>query len=185
MLRRRLLASGFAMLAAVLVLHTGTSFAGRKSSRGACAAARTVPVDAKTRRWADRAVLCLVNRSRRAHGLRPVRRSRALRRAAARHGIDMVRNKYFSHTGRDGGTIGTRVRRTGYARMHRVTAVSETLAWAPLGSPTTLVRALLSSPGHRSIVLDPAQRHVGVGLVRGAPIARDGTAATLVLAFGV
>jgi uncharacterized protein YkwD len=185
MLRRRLLVSSFALLTAVIVLHTGTSFAGRKGSRGACAGARTVPVDAKSQRRTARAVLCLVNRSRRAYGLQRVRRSGALRLAAARHGIDMVRNKYFSHVGRDGGTIGTRVRRTGYLRMHRVVAVSETLAWAPLGSATTLVRALLHSPGHRSIVLDPAQRHIGIGLVRGAPIAGAGTAATLVLAFGV
>ncbi len=184
MLRGRIFASSFALLATLFMLNTGPSFAGRKGARG-CAGTRTVPVDAPTRRQASRAVLCLVNRVRANRRMPSLRRSRPLRLAAAGHGVDMVRRRYFSHVSLDGGTIGTRVRRTGYVRMHRVVAVSETLAWAPQGSASTLVRALMASPSHRGIILDRRQRHIGVGLVLGAPVNGAGTASTLVLAFGM
>ncbi len=183
MLRGRIFASSFALLATLLMLNVGPSFAGRKAARG-CAGTRTVPVDAPTRRQASRAVLCLVNRVRANSRMRSLRGSRPLRRAAASHGVDMVRRKYFSHVGLDGGTIGTRVRRMGYTRMHRVVSVNETLVWAPQGSAGTLVQALMGSPTHRDILLDRRQRHIGVGLVLGAPVTSAGTASTLVLAFG-
>jgi len=47
-----------------------------------------------------------------------------------------------------------------------------------------LVRALMRSRGHRSVLLDRRQRHIGVGLVLGAPVPGAGQGSTLVLAFG-
>jgi uncharacterized protein YkwD len=185
MLRRRLFASNDMMLAAVLVLHVGVSFAGRRSARGACAGAATVPVDDATRRQATRAVVCLVNQVRGRYGMRAVRLSPALRRAALRHSVEMVSAKSFSHVGPAGDTFGARVAHTGYLRAHPNRLLTEALAWGSRASAATLVQQLLHSAPHRQIVLDPGARNVGIGLTLGAPVA--GVAApssTLALAFG-
>ena len=99
MLRRGPFAAIIAMLAGVLVLHVGVGVANRKSGRGACTGATTVPVDENTRREATVAVLCLVNRFRAGHGLRRVHPSIGLTVAALQHSNDMVQRRYFSHDG--------------------------------------------------------------------------------------
>ena len=184
MLRRWSFAGIIAMLAGVLVLHVGVSMASRKS-KGACAGANTVPVDDATRRQATVAVLCLVNRLRARHRMRPVRASFGLTVAALQHSGDMVQRRYFSHDGPGGDTLDTRARRSGYIRMHRRFAISEAIAWGMRATPRSLVRTLKNSPPHREILLDRDQHDVGIGLSIGAPVTGVQTSsATLVLAFG-
>ena len=185
MLRRRSFTGIIAMLTGVLAMHVGVSLANRKSSRSACAGARTVPVDEATRRQATVAVLCLVNRLRARHRLRRVHFSFGLTVAALQHSGDMVRRTYFSHDGPDGDTPSARARRSGYIRPHRSFALSEAMAWGEDITPAGLVRTLRLSPPHREILLDRDQRDIGIGLSLGAPVSGVSTSSsTLVLAFG-
>ena len=183
MLRRGSFAGMVAVLAGVLVLHVGVSTASRKS-RGACAGANTVPVDEATRRQATGAVLCLVNLLRERYGMRRVRVSMDLTVAALQHSGDMVRRTYFSHDAPDQ-SFAVRMSRTGYARAHRRCTLSEAMAWSTNATARRLVRMLRRSPEHREILLNPAQRDIGIGLTLGAPVRDEQTTSgTLVLAFG-
>src|SRR5262245_13821648 len=65
---------------------------------------------------ATHATLCLINRQRRAHGLRRLRLDRKLSRAARGHAADMVRRHYFDHNSRSGASFDARIRRTGWTR---------------------------------------------------------------------
>lgn len=181
MMRRRFCASVIALLATVLVTHVGVGSA----SVGGCADATTVPVDDSTRRQATRAVMCLVNGERANHDLHSVRRSRLLGKAARFHSGDMVQRAYFDHDGPAGDTLAERVQRVGYTARHPGHTVSEALAWGSRMSAASLMQALLQSPVHRPILLDPSARDIGLGLTLGAP---EGGAmrpsSTLVLVFG-
>lgn len=185
MLRRGSFAAIIAMLAGVLVLHVGVSVASRKSGRGACSGASTVPVDESTRRQATVAVLCLVDRLRTKYGLRRVRPSMGLTVAALQHSNDMVQRRYFSHDGPGGDTFDVRIRRSGYVPRHRQFALSEAMCWEENATPRGLVRELRLSPRHRAILLDADQHDIGIGLTIGAPTAGTmRSSATLVLSFG-
>jgi uncharacterized protein YkwD len=184
MLRRGSFAGIIAMLAGMLVLHVSVSMAGRKS-RGACAGANTVPVDEVTRRQATGATLCLVNRLRARHHLRRVRVSVDLTLAALQHSGDMVRHTYFAHDAPGGETFAVRMSRNGYMHSHPRCSLSEAMAWGMNATARSLVNTLEHSPPHRAILLDRAQRDVGIGLWLGAPVARVGSpSSTLVLSFG-
>jgi uncharacterized protein YkwD len=98
----------------------------------------------------------------------------------------MVARKYFSHEGPGGDTLATRVRRTSYPATHPGVPVGEALAWGSPASPRMLMRALMHSPPHRRLLLDPHARDIGLGLVLGAPEAGvTGSSMTLSLVFGL
>ena len=125
------------------------------------------------------ALLCLVNRERRAAGLAPLRRNRRIARAAGRHARDMVRRGYFAHQRGGGPDLGARLSRAGW----RGTAWGEAIAYGcgERGSPRATVRGWLASPSHRAILLGAGYRRAGVGLARSAPC---GSGATWVLDVG-
>ena len=125
------------------------------------------------------AVRCLVNNARAAHGLRRLRASRTLARAANRHARDMVRRDFFEHTSPGGSTPSDRALRAGYRGMY----VGETIAFAvgDDATPAGAVRGWLESGPHRLVLLDPDMRHVGVGIAGGA---QDDDGATIVLDVG-
>jgi uncharacterized protein YkwD len=128
------------------------------------------------------AVLCVQNRQRQAFGLRPLRASPKLSRAATRHARDMVRRNYFGHVSFGGGTVVDRVGRTGYARRF---AAGENIFYGlpPRQSPAQVVAAWMASAGHRHQILNPAWREVGIGTVMRPPFkARRGV--TVVAVFG-
>ncbi len=132
------------------------------------------------------AVQCVVDRERRRRHLPRLRRNTRLSAAALGHGLDMVHRHYFAHDTPEGGKMAGRVAATGYA-ARRAWSAGEVLATGsgPSTSPLSLVRSLLASPPHRRILLDPALRDVGTGLVWGTALTggrRDG--ATLVLVLG-
>ncbi|MEA2129796.1 MAG: hypothetical protein QOJ85_2687 [Solirubrobacteraceae bacterium] len=183
MLRRGSFAGIIAVLAGVLVLHVGVSTASRKS-RGACEGTNVIPVDEATRRQAASAVICLVNLLRARYDMRRVRVSYALTETALQHSDDMVRQTYFSHDA-PSEPFSVRMSRTDYARVHRRCTLSEAMAWGTNATARVLVRMLRRSPEHRAILLDPAQRDMGIGLALGAPERDVRTASsTLVLTFG-
>jgi uncharacterized protein YkwD len=115
---------------------------------------------------ARRRVIVLINARRVDAGLAPLVFNRPIHRAAQVHSRDQAAMGVMTHTGSDGSNAGQRIRREGY----RWSAWGENVAMG-YPSPRSVVRAWMRSAGHRANILNPAFRHVGVGLRRAA----DGT----------
>ena len=122
-------------------------------------------------RYMRRGVICLINHARRRHGLRPYRPNFKLTRAATRHSRSMVRRDYFSHYGPGGSTPGDRIAKTGYFNGTSARAWGENIAAGKRrrGSPKSIFRAWMGSPGHRAVILSSTFRHIGLGVARGYP----------------
>lgn len=118
-------------------------------------------------------VLRLLNAARAHHRVPPLRADRRLAAAAAAHSRDMVANRYFAHRSRTGEVPSRRIARTGWMRGRRRWHVGENLAWGTLrkARPAAVVAAWMHSRSHRRIMLDHGYRVVGVGVVRGVPLA--------------
>ncbi len=121
--------------------------------------------------------------------LRPLRANRQLESAAERHSREMLVHGYFSHASSDGGSFWARVIRFYPPPRHGGYAVGENILWRSTPLFASQVLSLwLKSPEHRSILLSPRWRDVGVGAVHAAhaPGIFAGGAVTLVTAdFGV
>jgi uncharacterized protein YkwD len=114
----------------------------------------------------DRAMLEAVNEARataRNCGSRgdfgaasPVTWSCTLEAAALAHSMDMAGNDFFSHTGSDGQSAGTRATRAGYSWS----ALAENIA---AGHPTVdrVMQAWLDSPGHCANIMGSHYNNVG------------------------
>ncbi len=119
-------------------------------------------------RCAEHTVVRALNAARRLHGLAPLRLVENLSRVAHLHSRDLAEHNLLSHSGSDGTTFDTRIRRAVAART-----VGETVI--ELGGRCTgraIVRTWLRSPPHRVDVLAPGFGRVGVGRasIRGASI---------------
>lgn len=101
-----------------------------------------------------------INEARAAHGAAPLRVEIHLQRAARAHSRAMVRSGNFAH-----GDWYGRLRRHGV----RGSALGETLAWGigSKGTATAIVSMWLASPGHRTTMLRPGFRLLGVGVAVG------------------
>jgi hypothetical protein len=71
----------------------------------------------------------------------------------------MRTKNYFAHTGKDGSTLGERLKRSGVGYLR----ATENLSSAPTAEDAHF--SLMGSPGHRKNVLDPEVTHVGIGVV--------------------
>jgi uncharacterized protein YkwD len=113
------------------------------------------------------AMRCLINWARASHGLRRLRESPRLDRAATRHSSDMVRRRYFEHVSPGGGGLVRRARRAGYHGIH----LGEAIAWGTGGYATAAmtVSEWLHSAPHRRILLNPRLRDLGIGISSGTP----------------
>jgi uncharacterized protein YkwD len=133
------------------------------------------------------ATLCLLNGERADHGLAPLAANAKLGAAAGAYAQDLVAGSYFSHTGRDGSDVLSRIKRTGYIRDDRAWRVGENLAWGTgaLATPAAIMRAWMNSAGHRENILNGAYREIGIGVVAGNPARGDGAGATYATEFGV
>jgi uncharacterized protein YkwD len=132
-----------------------------------CAALASQPTQATADRGrldrGERKVVRIVNRMRARHGLRRLRASRSLSRAATAHSRDMLRRDYLGHASSDGTPMGRRVRRYTGARW-----VGECVAaLSGRGTSRLVVRLWMESPPHRAILLSPSARRLGVGRSRG------------------
>ena len=111
-------------------------------------------------------VLAAINDFRRAHGLGPLRLSRALAVAAGLHSLSMAEHGYFEHSSLDGSPFWKRVK-AAYPRKGRRWGVGENLAWASPGlNARRTLELWLASPPHRENLLSPAWREIGLGAVR-------------------
>lgn len=108
----------------------------------------------------DTDLLALTNNERAQAGLPPLRYSPALGQAAQLHAEDMVDNNFFSHTGSDGSSVGSRARANGYAYSY----VGENIA-AGSPNPAGALEQWMNSPGHRGNILKPEYTEIGFGYV--------------------
>ena len=122
---------------------------------------------------ARQATLCLLNAERTARGLPRLTSNAQLGKAAQGYSANMVRQQFFDHTTPAGVSLKTRVRRgTTYLRGNlRSWSLGENIGWGSgeLATPTRIVRSWMSSSGHRRNILDRRFRHIGIGVVSGAP----------------
>jgi uncharacterized protein YkwD len=180
---RLVTAVSLTLLAAIAALVLPTP------SRAATAPCAATEVAASTApaSTVGRAIRCLVNGQRAAHGLGALRASRQLRVAAENHGSDMVSHRFFAHVSPLAGAITDRARTAGY--LSRATdgyVLGEDIAWGEgdLSTPAAIVTAWMNSPAHRAVILDRDFRDVGVGVVAGVPVESALSGATFVLDVG-
>ena len=135
---------------------------------------------------ARRALLCLLNKTRRAHGLKPLRANNRLLKAAERHSKSMVVRGYFSHVDPGGGSSIDRVRRTGYLSGARTWTCGENIGWGdgPTSTPRNMMRAWMASAPHRANILTRGFREVGLGGVPGRPGRAGAGGGTYTTVFG-
>jgi uncharacterized protein YkwD len=106
-------------------------------------------------------MLALVNRDRTARGLWPVRLDRRLAEVARAHSREMASTGTVAHQSPRTGSV---LERLQSARL-QVAFVGENVARD--FSAAAAERGLMSSPGHRSNIVDPRMTEVGIGVARG------------------
>jgi uncharacterized protein YkwD len=171
-----------ALIALAISVRVPASADADAIARAAAARCHAHKVTAKVRRF-TRAVLCLHNFERRSHGLRPLRASRALHRAALRHARDMVRKHYFDHVSFGGRTVIDRVARAGYGRRRYSAGENLFYGMPPRPTPARVVSAWMASGVHRHHLLNPAWRDLGIGTIMRPPFGGRG-GVTVVAVFG-
>ena len=112
----------------------------------------------------EQAVVRELNRTRAAHGLRPLRFADGLDAAAEQHSRSMLERGYFDHASPDGTSFDRRIGRYYSSRGWRRWAVGEALltSSSEIGAHA-VVQAWLDSPPHRAVILSPVYRDGGVG----------------------
>ncbi|MEO1298215.1 MAG: CAP domain-containing protein [Cyanobacteria bacterium J06636_16] len=106
----------------------------------------------------DQEVLKLVNQERTQRDLKPLTLNAKLDRAADKHSKDMAEKDYFSHTGKNGSSIGDRASAAGY----QWSRLGENIA-AGQRTPESVVQGWMNSSGHRANILNPNYTHMGLG----------------------
>jgi uncharacterized protein YkwD len=115
----------------------------------------------------ERPILDQLNAVRRAHGLRPLRLSSALARAADDHVRALALAGQFRHEWSDGRAFNTWIRRYYPIGGARFWSVGENLIWSSGGlDAAQTANAWLASPSHRRVLLTPSWRELGIGVVR-------------------
>jgi uncharacterized protein YkwD len=162
-----LILAGVAALIAAFAMATPTP----ASAHASCNHAKASPKAISTRQ-AKKAVACLLNRQRAAHGVPSLDLNDALNRAARRHSRHMERSGCFDHECPGEPTVLARLQDVNYI-------VSGLLRWmygeniayggGRLGSPAAIVKAWMNSPDHRANILNSSFRDLGVGVTWGIP----------------
>lgn len=115
----------------------------------------------------ERPILNQLNTVRRAHGLRPLRLSSALARAADDHVRALALAGQFRHEWSDGRAFKLWIRRYYPIGGARFWSVGENLIWSSGGlDAAQTANAWLASPGHRRVLLMASWRELGIGVVR-------------------
>lgn len=113
------------------------------------------------------ATLCLVNDERVRFGESALTEDPRLAGAAVGHSRDMDANDYFSHTSPGGQTLLMRIQASGFIPNANVGyTLGENIAWGTLwlGTPRSIVKAWMESPGHRANILNGSYRYTGIGV---------------------
>jgi uncharacterized protein YkwD len=132
------------------------------------------------------ATLRALNAERARRGVQPLVLDMRLNRAARRHSREMVLRRYFAHESPGGARFSARIAATGWMPRRGRWYVGETLAWGwgTSAGSSGIVAAWLRSPSHRRVALSPRYRRVGIGIVRGTPVAGVPAGLTYTADFG-
>jgi len=103
-------------------------------------------------------VLELTNIERSKLGFFPLTFNTQLLNAAANHSQNMALQDFFSHTGKDGSSLASRISATGY----QFSAAAENIA-AGSSTPEQVVSSWMNSSGHRANILNPNLKEIGIG----------------------
>ena len=122
------------------------------------ALATAAEAEAKGLSNSEISLLTTMNSVRTSRGLAPLRVDSHLLRAARGHSADMLRRQYFAH-----GAVAGRALAAGA----RGPLFGEDLAWGTNVTARWVVNQWLASPSHRSVLLRPGFRRVGIGIVFG------------------
>ena len=156
----------------VLALLIAVTMATASASAPAEAEAHHARLDGVERR-----VIRLINAERARLGLRRLRAVRSLARAADFHSRDMLRGRFFAHASRNGTSAAQRV-----GRFRRAACFGETLAYvsnvALAAQASQVVAMWMASPGHRTVLLTPAFRRIGIARRSGLLATGPGTVFT-------
>ena len=111
---------------------------------------------------AARQLLALVNTTRKAKGLAPLRWNKPLARVAKEHSQDMRTRGFVGHVSPRTGSPGDRVRR------HKIPigVLMENVGVGP--TIAGIHEGLMASPGHRAAILNAETTQLGIGVVRRA-----------------
>jgi uncharacterized protein YkwD len=107
----------------------------------------------------ERAMLELVNAERSKAGVQPFTVDVRIIPVVRAYSKDMFLRRYFSHISPEGLSPADRLEKAG---IHFL-AAGENIAYAPDLSAAHI--GLMNSPGHRRNILDPAFRHIGIGII--------------------
>jgi uncharacterized protein YkwD len=139
-----------------------------------------------SRPQARRAIVCVINNKRQAHGVGNVTAVKPLQKAGGRHARTMMASNCFDHQCGGEAPLASRVHSTSYLPCDCAWGLGENLAWGKKsrGSPERIVDAWMNSPPHRSTLLSPSFDHIGIGLAWGSPWKTGMRAATYTADFG-
>jgi uncharacterized protein YkwD len=151
------LTAAVAALAAALAVAT---LAGSSTAAAAPLMASTASRVTAVTGFAQQA-LARLNTVRAGQGLRPLRLSVALAKAAGSHARSMARRGYFSHSS------GGRGASSRIAQYYRGSPVGEVILWRSPGvSAAKAIAMWLASPSHRAVLLHPSFRDIGFAAVQ-------------------
>jgi uncharacterized protein YkwD len=105
-------------------------------------------------------VVELTNQVRTQHGLEPLHLNCQLYEASQNHTADMAKTGNLSHTGSDGYSVDTRLKRVGY----QYSSAAENIAYGQ-EEPSQVLNSWMNSPGHRENILNPSHTDIGVGFL--------------------
>jgi uncharacterized protein YkwD len=135
---------------------------------------------------ARKAVLCLVNKQRHQAGLPALDRNKKLQKAAQRHNERMDGTGCFSHECPGEAALDTRLDEY-LAGGLSAWGIGENVAWGAgeLGTPESIVKAWMNSPGHRANILSHDWHEIGVGFSVGSPSSGHSDAGIYTTDFGL
>lgn len=138
-----------------------------------------------TSKRARKATLCLFNNKRRAHGLKRLKEHRGPLKAAKKHTKQMLKRGCFDHQCPGEGDLVARVSSTSYLPCGCSWGLAENIAYGygRKSTPKKIVKAWMSSSGHRANILNRSFEHAGIGVKPGSP-SGGGNAATYTATFG-
>ncbi len=124
----------------------------------------------------DGVTLCLIDRVRAAHHLRPLRANGVLQGVAARQAACIVRWDYFADECPSGQTAAALIAATPYGAHAARLSTGQNVGWGTglFATPAQMVTAWMASPAHRAIILTRSFNDAGVGVTPAVPSAGAG-----------
>jgi uncharacterized protein YkwD len=154
--------------------------AARAAQASACKNRFLRPGKAKSRAKVATAILCLVNAERRKQGLKSLKPSEVLARASSGHSADMLKRRYFEHSGPGGPSLRTRLTKVRY----RGARAAENIGYGSNFNAKLIVQAWMNSPPHKGNILSPSAKFAGVGVAKGIPVSPGSPGSIYTMNFG-